>query len=291
MYVTAWDAPDKSTEKNVYSYDVEADYWTELPKPGHRRGVLQMLDDNLTIFGGDNPYTKEALNKVTTYNATTRFWYKLYPDMLNKRFKPGILTYQGYVIVMGGKRGLHGIHSSIELMDYQNLRQWKQVSLYLPVPMWNIKPIISGDSIVIVGYSDSKDRSNAGYQIAVQNVLSSCQTLHSALTLTQWTKLPSPTYHEATVVPYSNPIVIIGGISHAYYSSSAATSDVTLYDASKNSWRKVDSLTSGRDCVGVALIDDNTIIIIGGTIEGYGVKDAKECSLTTVEIGRIVPKH
>ena len=291
MYVTAWDAPDKSTENNVYSYDVEADYWTELPKPGHRRGILQMLDDNLTIFGGDNPYTKEALNKVTTYNATTRFWYKLYPNMLNKRFKPGILTYQGYVIVMGGKRGLHGIHSSIELMDYQNLRQWKQVSLYLPVPMWNIKPIISGDSIVIVGYSDRIDRSNACYQTAVQNVLSSCQTLHSALTLTQWTRLPSPTYHEATAVPYSSPIVIIGGISHAYYSSSAATSDVTLYDTSKNSWRKVDSLTSGRDCVGVALIDDNTIIIIGGTMEGYGVKDAKECSLTTVEIGRIVPKH
>ena len=262
-----------------------------LPKPGHRRGVLQMLGNNLTIFGGDNPYTKEAVNKVTTYNATIGLWYKYYPNMLNKRFKPGILTYQNYVIVMGGKKGQHAIHSSIEIMDYQNdFRQWKQVLVCLPVPMWNIKPIISGDSIAIVGYSDKGDRSNEFYQIAAQKLLQSRQALSYARTPT-WTELPSPTYYEATAVPNSNPIMLIGGISHACYSSAVATSDVTLYDAFKNSWRKVDSLTSGRDCVGVASIDDNTIIIIGGTRRGYGVEDAKFSSLDTVEIGTIVPKY
>ena len=282
------DAPDKSTENNVYCYDVKTDFWTVLPKSGHHQGVLQMLDGNLTIFGGDNLYTKDTVNKVTTYNSTTRLWYQLYPNMLNKRFKPGILTYQDYVIVMGGKSGQYAIHSSIEVMDYRNLQQWKEVLLYLPVPMWNIKPIISGESIVIVGYSGKEDHSNTCYQIAVQNVLSSCPTFDS---LSQWSKLPSPTYDEATAVPYSNPIVIIGGINQAYYSSFIATSAVTLYDASRNSWKKVDLLTSSRDRVGVALIDNNTIIIIGGTRGGYGVENAKLSSLTTVEIGKIVPKH
>ena len=258
-----------------------------LPKSGHRRGVLQMLDGNLTIFGGDNPYTKEILNKVTTYNTFRSQWIKYYPNMLNKRFKPGILTYQGYVIVMGGKSGRHAIYSSIEVMDYQKHRRWNEVLLCLPVPMWNIKPVISGESIVIVGYSGKEDRSNACYQIAVKEVLSS-RLIFSAFKVSQWSK---PPYYEATAVPYSNPIVIIGGINHAYYSNSDATSSVTLYDASKNSWRKVDSLTSGRDCVGVGLIDNNTIIIIGGTGWGYGVKNAKLSSLTTVEIGTIVPKH
>ena len=283
MYVTAWDAPNKSTENNVHLYNVTGNHWTVLPKPRHRRGVLQMLGDNLTIFNGDDPYTKEAVNKVTTYNATARQWYRYYPNMLNKRFKPGILTYQNYVIVMGGKNGQHAIHSSIKVMEYQNFWQWIQVLVHLPVPMWNFKPIISGGSFAIVGHSGKGDRSNACYQIAVQKLLQLYQVLSSQA----WTKLPTP-YHDATAVPNSNPIVIIGGISHAYYSSPDATSDLTLYDAFKYSWRKVDSLTSGRDCVGVALLNDNTIIIIGGTKRGCGIEDAKFSSLATVEIGTIV---
>ena len=63
--------------------------------------------------------------------------------------------------------------------------------------------------------------------------------------------------------------MIIGGGSRG---GIILTSNVTLYDAAKKSWIKVDLLTSARDCVGVAMLNDNAVIIIGGTRGGENVE-------------------
>ena len=253
-----------------------------LPQPGHYFGILHMLDDKLTIFGGRDTATDEVLNKITTYNNDTNSWYSEYPEMLNKRFKPGVITYNNYVIVMGGKSSTDNIHDNIEVMDYHNELQWKNVSVKLPVPMWRIKPTISGDNITIVGYSDAGGRRNGCYQIAIEEILD--QPLSTSAISNQWKMMSSAPYYDTTTVPYSNPPVIIGGDDV----KGVPICDITLYDSSKNSWSKVDSLTSARCCVGVALLNNNTIIVIGGTRGGDGVEANKACSLTTVEIGNIV---
>ena len=90
VYVTAGSAPDNNTCNKVYCYNVQTDYWTILPQPGHYFGVLQMLDDQLNIFGGGKDTTTNTYHsKVTTYNSDTNSWYSHYPDMLNERFRPG----------------------------------------------------------------------------------------------------------------------------------------------------------------------------------------------------------
>ena len=93
---------------------------------------------------------------------------------------------------------------------------------------------------------------------------------------------PAPYWSTATV-PYSNPPLIIGGDVKG-----VPTSDISLYDTSKKSWQQVDSLTTARCYVGVATINSNTLIIVGGTSGGVGVEAAKASSLPIVEIGHIV---
>ena len=243
-----------------------------------------MLDGRLTIFGGSDPVTYKNLNKVTTYNNDTNSWYSHYPDMLNKRFKPGITIYNDYVIVMGGMSSSDNILDSIELMDYHNEMKWKNISLKLPVPMCNIKPTISGDDITIVGYGTATGQSNIHYQIAIEEMISSFnQSPSTSTTSNLWkNKSPAPHYNTATV-PYTYPPVIIGGDVKG-----VLTFDVSLYDSSKNAWKKVDSLTSARHNVGVALLNNGSIIVIGGCTDGSGVEGAKVHSLTTVEIGNMV---
>ena len=284
MYVTAGSAPDDNTKNNVFCYNTNTDHWTVLPQSGHRCGVLHMLDDRLTIFGGIDPVTRECLNKVTTYNNDTNSWYSHYPDMLNKTFKPGITTYNDNVIVMGGMSSPDNIHVSIELMDYHNEMKWKNISLELPIPMWCINPTISGNNITIVGFSDDGGRGKEHYQIAIEEMMSSFnQSPSTSATSNQWKmKLPAPHYNTATV-PYTYPPVIIGGSDV----KGVRISDVSLYDSSKNIWSKVDSLTSARNNVGVALLNNSSIIVIGGCSDGLGVKGCKAHSLTTVEIGDI----
>ena len=250
-----------------------------------------MLDDRLTIFGGIDSITHNRLNKVTTYNNDTNTWHRQYPDMLNIRFKPGVITYHNYVIVMGGNSSPDTIHDSIEVMDYHDDLQWKEIFVHLPVPMWAINPTISGDNIIIVGYAGAEGRYNEHYQITIDEIISSLdQSLSTGALSTKWKKMLNATHYNTVTVPYSNPPVVIGGHSHANQGS-VHTSDVTLYDVAKNSWRKVDSLTTARSNVGVALMNNNTIIVIGGTTSGAGVEAAKASSLTAVEIGNIVLNH
>ena len=288
VYVTAGDAPDDNTYKNVYCYNTNTDHWTVLPQPGHRCGVLHMLDDKLTIFGGYDPVTRQYHNKVTTYNNATNSWCSEYPDMLNIRYMPGVITYNNYVIVMGGLSSPDNIHDSIEIMDYHHELQWKNVSVKLPVPMWDIKPTISGDNITIVGYSHAGGRNNGYYQIAIEEILD--QPLSTSATSNKWKMLSRAQYFDTATVPYSNPPLIIGGHGHANQGA-VPTSDISLYDSSKNSWRKIDSLTSARNNVGVALLNNNSIIVIGGSSGGVGVEANMASSLTTVEIGNIVPNQ
>ena len=289
VYVMAGSAPSDSTKKNVYCYHTNNDYWTVLPQPGHRCGVLHMLNDRLTIFGGDDPVTYNAFNKVTTYNNDTNSWCSFYPDMLNARFMPGIVTYHNYVIVIGGASNLDAIHDSIEVMDYlYHQPEWKEICLHLPVPMWGIKPTVSADNIIIVGYGTVTGQNIGCYHIKITGVMPSLdQPLSDGVAVSaQWTELASPLYWNTATVPYSNPPVIVGGNVDG-----VATCDITLYDSSKKSWRKVDSLRSTRDCVGVGLLNNNSIIVIGGTNGGSDVEGAEAFSLTTVEIGNIVPNQ
>ena len=279
--------PNKDSRQDVYFYDIRTNQWKQLPRPGHHLGVLHVVENKLTIFGGVDPNTDDGLNKVTTYNSKTNSWYSHFPNMLHNRNRPGVVTSHDCVIVMGGLSNTDTmtILDDIEVINYHHL-QWREVSVHLPVSMWAIKPTISGDNIIIVGCNQPGSCSNTCYQISIEElILSFDKSLSPDTVPVQWKKLSAPT-HYTTTIPYSNPPVIISGSK-----GGVCTSDVSLYDKYNNLWRKVDSLTSARDCVGVALLNNCTIIVIGGSSGGEGVKGAKASSLNRVEIGTIIPNQ
>ena len=266
----------------------EGNQWKQLPRAEHHLGVLHVVENKLTIFGGVDPNTYDCFNKVTTYNSKTNSWYSHFPNMLHNRNRPGVVTSHDYVIVMGGLSSTDtmAILDNIEVMNYHHL-QWREVSVHLPVLMWSIKPTISGDNIIVVGYDQLAGRINGCYQIPTEElILSFEQLLSPGAVPVQWNELSAATHYGTTTIPYSNPPVIIGGSK-----GGVCTSDVSLYDIHNNSWRKVDSLTSARDCVGVALLDNHTIIVIGGSSGGLGVEAHFASSLSRVEIGTIIPNQ
>ena len=281
---------DEENEHKVYSYNTRTNQWKQLPGPGHRLGVIHMVDDKLTIFGGRDSTTDEFHNKVTTYNSKTNSWYSHFPNMLYNRHKPGVVTSHDYVIVMGGKSGPDTVLDNMEVMNYHHL-QWREVSTHLPLPMWAIRPTISGDNVIIVGYSTATGCSNGCYQIPTEElILSFDQSLSPGAVPVQWKELSAATHYYTTTIPYSNPPVIIGGRNRSNQGG-APTSDVSLYDIHKNSWKKVDSLTNARCNIRVSLINSNTIIAIGGNTQGGSIEVALSSCLTIVEIGTIVPNQ
>ena len=277
--------PSEDNQHKVYAYNTKTNQWRELPRPGHRLGVIHMLGDKLAILGGRDSGTDKIHEKVTTYNSKSNTWSKYFPNMLNVRLKPGVITYNDYVIVLGGKYGQDTIHDSIEVMNYRDEQmQWKEVPLHLPVSMWGIKPTISGKHITIVGCTRAKGHSSRCYRTPVDNI--SFLTEPDATCTQMWGKFsPTPHFYTA-IVPNSSPPIIIGGSN-----DKENTSDVTLHDKSKDSWRKVDSLTTARKLVGLGLLNNSSVIVVGGRSKVWGTDTAKSSALATVEIGGIVPNQ
>ncbi|XP_065893257.1 uncharacterized protein [Dysidea avara] len=270
----------QANQCQVFHYDLTTDQWDRLPNPDHRRGVLCMVGEYLAIFGGRDAITEKIHNKVSTYNKDGNCWISYYPNMMKNRHKPGVVTYGDQLIAIGGKRDEATIDDSIEVMNFRQNTSWVEVSACLPIPMWAIKPTIAGEHLLIVGYGHADGHGSGSHQIPVAAITSMSSSDQVA---SQWEKLPSCLHYYTTTVPYSNPPLIIGGDVKG-----VPTSDISLYDTSKKSWILVDSLTSARSNVGVATINSNTIIVIGGYTKGGSIVSALSSSMSTVEIGHIV---
>ena len=275
--------PNIDNENEVYCYNTQSNQWKQLPRPGHRLGVIHIVDGKLTIFGGRDSNSDQIHDKVTTYNSKTNSWSSCYPNMLCNRHKPGVTTSHNHVIVMGGKSSQDTCHDSIEVLNYfVEKLQWKEVSAHLPDTMWALRPTVSGNNITIVGYNGEEDSYATYCHIPVEKIIPSTdQPLTPSEVSVGWNKLSPSPYYDTVTVPECSPPVIIGGGDI----NCVPTSDITMYNVCEDKWKKVGSLKSARDSVGVALLNKYTLIVIGGANGGKDIEGAKEHSLTTVEIG------
>ena len=278
------DCVQKQALNVVFAYKIATNSWIRLPPSDHCYGVLQMVGDKLTIFGGINDYTDKRTNRVSTFDKSTKSWRHFYPDMIDVRFRPGVATHLDHVIVAGGNKDPINIHNDIEVLNWHLCNQWVKSSIFLPVPMWAFSPIISDNEFYIVGYiGGGRNRAHKeAYKIPVISITSSLELKH--LVTKDWINLPSSPYYYNTLVPNSSPPVFVGGDHEIQHG--AQSSNVSMYDSSSNSWRYVDSLSSPKSNVAVATIDDYSIIVIGGRTKGHSTTAAKLSSLPVVEIGQ-----
>ena len=162
IYVMAGDAPQRETYCYVFSYNMKINEWSRLPPPGHYLGILQILNNKLTVIGGVDNATKKTTNKVSTFNNISNNWTNDFPNLLEPRSKPGVVTHEDHVIVLGGGEG--GT-DDIEVLNLTQPFQWMKSNKKLPQPMWAITLTISHDQLYIVGYDTSDRRYSTAYRL------------------------------------------------------------------------------------------------------------------------------
>jgi len=156
--------------------------------------------------------------------------------------------------------------------------------------MYGIDPTISDNKLLIVGCSTAAGRGHVCCLIPVKTILSSLDQpliTNTTLLATLWKNMLFAPIYCTSTLPYSNPPLIIGG--HDVHNVS--TSAINVYDIKRSQWRPVGSLSSARKSMSVATINKNTIIVIGGNRKGMAIQDQNSTSLTTVEVGHIVPNQ
>ena len=282
VYVMAGAAPQDDTLYYVFSYNVSINEWSRLPPPGHYRGILQILNDKLTVIGGRDNATNEVTNKVSTFNNNSNNWVKHFPNLLQPRSEPAVLTHENRVIVLGGAINNDNIHDDIEVLNLTQPLQWTKSNIKLPKPMWAISLTTSHDQLYIVGYNSSRGRSSKAYQIPVDSIISSTDHSPTSGQSVEWATLPSAPHYNTALLPHSYPLVIIGGSDI----QGVSTSDIAILDITKNKWDKLASLHSTRICVAVVPISHDSILVIGGTKDDDGVEAS-----CTVEKGTVSVSH
>ena len=288
IYVTGL-SPAERADHEVYVYNINSDQWAQLPPSGHYGGIPHIIGDKLAIIGGRLSSTRKRTNEVSTFDDGTQIWISYYPDLLSVRSLPGVVSHQEYVIIAGG-RSLDGntVEDDIEILNWIENSHWRRVAIKLPVPMRAFSPIISDDYLLITGYSDGHEPKKAAYRLPVANITASIDGRHNSATSSRWTELTAVAHTHTALVPDSSPPVIVGGW---HSRDQTLTADIKMYDNSDHSWRSVGSLSSARCYVGVAAVDDNAIVVIGGCSKGGYMADRDSSSLTVVELGEAELLH
>ena len=283
IYVMAGVAPQDETCYYVFSYDINNNKWSRLPPPGHYYGILQIINDQLTVIGGRNTDTNKRTNKVSTFDKSTNQWKRCYPDLMTPRTKPGVVTHEDHVIVLGGGEGGS---DDIEVLNWTQPLHWMKSNIKLPEAMWSPSLTISHDQLYIVGYTASGGRYSRAYQLTIDSIISSIGQPPTSGQSNNWNTLPNALHYNTALLPQSYPPVIIGGSIKG-----VPTSDVAILDITKNTWNRVASLSTPSSSVAVVPISHDSILIIGGTKGGKGVQANMASCVSTVEKGTVSVSH
>ena len=238
------------------------------------------------MFGGRDNATNEITNKVSTFNNNSNNWSSHFPNMLQPRSKPGVVTHEDHVIVLGGGLDEDTDHDDIEVLNLTQPFQWMKSNIKLPQPMWGISLTISHDQLYIVGYNRSGGRSSTAYHIPVDPIISSIAQPPTNGQSVDWNKLPDAPHYYTALLPHSYPPVIIGGSIQG-----VTTSDIAILDTMKNKWNRLASLSTARNHVAVVPISHDSILVIGGCTGGDNVAGAKAHCISTVEKGTVSVSH
>ena len=287
LYITGgWCPNDTRNSYNVYKYQLDKNQWSVLPTLQQFYGIPVNTDNQLTVIGGTHSTTGKPTAQVTTF--INNKWTNTYPNLSVARILPAVVPYHQYVIVAGGKSDDGTVVDTIEVLDI-TMCHWMIVNTLLPLPMYGISATISADSFTIVGFSGIDKYYNRTFIIPIAEIISQQQQTQQSLTSstdkdnTKWHTLADAPYWKTSLVPNSSPSVIIGGSDK----QGNTVNDITIYDDTKNRWKKIASLPTNCAHTTVAVIND-CIIVMGGASNTKTTETGDATTLSDVNVGKLV---
>jgi hypothetical protein len=198
------------------------------------------------VAGG---YGKEGkpLNSAEIFDKTTNSWIQLEP-MKTFRAKASSVVYDSHVLVTGGTTDGTNILSSMEQLN-SNSNQfvppfWYNFPVNLPRALRGHRSVLYNDRLIVLG-GDDEDYSDMIYEIQ----------LHFPFTTKVLAKLPSPRPMKGCGVVLSNDkILIFGG------GSDFGSSNVTMYDITKNEFQQLAQLPQGACNMATVKLGENVIL-------------------------------
>ena len=161
-----------SNTRNIYSYDVTSDSWSQLPDCVHEECSMAVINGCLTTVGGSthSRYSNELFS--FTWEGSGRRWTWQFPPMPTKGCWTTSLCTGITPIVAGGEgEGGRGL-STVEVMNTET-HQWSTAA-DLPQPMYRASATVCGDQLYMLGGVVGGHYVKSTYTCSVSALLQSC---------------------------------------------------------------------------------------------------------------------
>ena len=280
VYVYGGACPDIPSARAVQVYDLDKATWTKLPPAPQFNSEAAAINNQLVLIGGWEASSRTTTNMVSTW--TGQGWQQDIPAMPTKRSRPGVTTYNTYLMVAGGKaEDNQTILGSIDVMDTTTRQWYTPANLQLPRPMYAMQIAVSATHICVASaiFMYEAGTSTASYSKSVWELPVS--TLSKVLVGEdggphQWTEIaPTPHYGSTLLQDTPHPLAIGG-----HDDSGKSTADIAVYDRHSNKWSTVGQLLEPRAWCTAVSLSRRSFLVCGGR---SGVRDSIT-QLSSVEV-------
>ena len=259
---------------HVLRFNLLKNEWVRLPPSGLHHCVPVIIEGRLTLIGGRMPINKVISKHINAFNEDSGQWESYYPDMIQPRYRPGVVVHGDYLIVLGGKiKERSTMTNTIEVMHIPN-KTWNMLAIRLPKKMYDMQVTVSQGLLWIVGYDTGRSRSSKVYSIPVDHLTSSPNVKHS------WKQCQDTNYYKMSIIPSSNPLIALGGDTQL----NKVVSAVVACDPATGSWDEVVSLSSPRAYCAVTSVNEQAILVIGGSVKTENLDAVNSSCLKCVEM-------
>ena len=283
VYVCGGKCPNDTLACIVQAYNIGKATWTQLPPAPQCYSEAAAIDSVLVLIAGWEASSGTVTNMVSSW--TGQGWEQNIPALPTKRFRPGVMTYDTYVIVAGGlAEDNQTILSSIDVLD-TTTRQWQTpANLQLPRPMFFMQMTVCATHMYVASAGIAYDAydatnavtpSNSVWQLPVSTLIKVLET--EDRNSLQWAETaPTPFYQFALLQSTAHPLAI-GGDDVSY----KPTPNIAVYDPRSNKWSTVGQLLEPRVRCAVVSLSRDTFMVCGGCSDSW---NPLSTLLNTVEL-------
>ena len=267
LYVKMW--------KSVYAYTSS---WSQLPDSPTRSCPSVIINNLLTLIGGDHSGTITNQLFSLTGKGSGRRWIEEFPPMPTKRHGSIALCTGTTLIVAGGWDKDWSRLRAVEVLNTDTL-QWSTAA-NLPKPLVCAPAALCGDRIYILGDSNM-------YTCLVLSLIQSCKSSLASLRNRDtgvWKEVAAPPVTVTACVSIHGRLLAIGGKD----SDEKPTSAINMYNPTTDSWEVISHMATARSqCIAAALPDNQLMVVgggTGGTVTSFSNNETNSVELATIVV-------
>ena len=265
-----------NNDHQILVYDNDGNAWTSLPRCPFSDFGLVVINNLLTVVGGDmadvdmcNPKMKCSPTNELLSLVRGQRWQKHFPAMPTKRFEAAVVCTVRVLVVAGGKTELGGGRlSKVEVMDLTTTQWYNAASL--PIPVNGMSISVAGQWLYMLGGFDEHGASAAVFRCELAALRRSCQSnslpsrikrRFSTRSSRVWYACESLPVYYATCITLHDELIAVGGVDSDHQPSD----NVYIFSASAGSWQVIGHMTTARyDCLAASISHGHRVVVVGG---------------------------